>query len=437
MPNNLLPKSLSALRIAVGHDDLTVPYAGGEKVFTAIVEIFPEADVFTSMITPEWKSKVSEIRTRSEITTPAPNFVLVQDKDRTRSEIAIPALWDKGSDGRRIITSFMQKIPAKRRLQKALFLLYPLAFESLDFSEYDLVISSSSRFAHGVVTRPETKHICYMHSPGRMFWEPNLYFASNPGLGKLLSPILSYLRLWDHAAAQRVDQFVANSKNIARKIKRYYGREALVIYPFVDLDKFQPLAMTRSEIASPALRDSHKQLANDYFLVVTRLESWKRVEIAIEAASEAGANLKVVGGGSDRKRLERLAFGPTSHEASRGKKIKFLGSVGDEELVELYQNCKALIMTQEEDFGITSLEAQACGKPVIAYGAGGVLETVVEGKTGEFFYPQTAEALALVLKKFDPAKYDSAVCRANAEKFSKERFQKELLKVVEGVLASK
>lgn len=416
MPNDLLPKSLSALKTAVGHDDLTVPYAGGDKVFVAIAETFPQANVFTSMITPEWESKFS--------------------KDSEDNKV---------SNGRKIITTFMQRIPFKRKLQKALFLLYPLAFESLDFSEYDLVISSSSRFAHGVVTRPETKHICYMHSPGRMFWEPSLYFASNPGLGKLLSPILSYLRLWDHAAAQRVDQFVANSENIARKIKRYYGREATVVYPFVDLERFTPLVNSKSSIVnSVKVTINHSPLTN-YYLVVTRLEPWKRVNIAISAASEVGMPLKVVGGGSDRKRLEKLAFGPTSHEASRGKKIKFLGSVGDEELVGLYQNCKALIMTQEEDFGITSLEAQACGKPVIAYGAGGALETVVEarsagsgqGPTGEFFYPQTAEALAPVLKKFDPAKYDPAVCRSNAEKFSKERFQKELLKVVECVLASK
>jgi len=383
---------LADLKIAVGHDDLTVPYAGGEKVFVAIAETFPQADIFTSMITPWWANKVSNL--------------------------------NKASNERRIITTFMQRIPFKRRLQKALFLLYPLAFESFDLSDYDLVISSSSRFAHGVITRPETKHICYMHSPGRMFWEPDHYFGSNSRLKTLLTPALSYLRLWDHAAAQRVNQFMANSKNVARKIKRYYGRDAEVVYPFVDLERFKPVVSSQEP-----------GVANNYFLVVTRLAPWKRVEIAVEAANAVGAKLKVVGIGPDEKRLEKLARSQESGVGS--KKVEILGGVPDDQATELFQNCSALIMTQEEDFGITSLEAQACGKPVIAYGAGGALETVVAGKTGEFFASQDAEALAKVLKKFDPKRYRPEDCRANAEKFSKERFQKELTRVVSQVIEDK
>ena len=383
---------LADLKIAVGHDDLTVPYAGGEKVFAAIAETFPQADIFTSMITPWWANKVSNL--------------------------------NKASNERRIITTFMQRIPFKRKLQKALFLLYPLAFESFDLSDYDLVISSSSRFAHGVITRPETKHICYMHSPGRMFWEPDHYFGSNSRLKTLLTPALSYLRLWDHAAAQRVNQFMANSKNVARKIKRYYGRDAEVVYPFVDLERFKPVVSSQEP-----------GVANNYFLVVTRLAPWKRVEIAVEAANAVGAKLKVVGIGPDEKRLEKLARSQESGVGS--KKVEILGGVPDDQATELFQNCSALIMTQEEDFGITSLEAQACGKPVIAYGAGGALETVVAGKTGEFFASQDAEALAKVLKKFDPKRYRPEDCRANAEKFSKERFQKELTRVVSQVIEDK
>jgi glycosyltransferase involved in cell wall biosynthesis len=306
---------------------------------------------------------------------------------------------------RKVITTFMQRIPFKRQLQKVLFPLYPLAFESLDFSDYDLVISSSARFAHGVITRPETKHICYLHSPGRMFWEPDHYFGSESRLKTLLTPALSYLRLWDHTAAQRVDQFVANSKHIAGKIKRYYGREAVVVYPFVDLEKF--------EIRSP------KSETEDYFLVVTRLAPWKRVEIAVAAAKQAGVKLKVVGTGPDEKRLRKIA----------GSGVEILGGVPDEAVVELFQNCSALVMTQEEDFGITSLEAQACGKPVIAYGGGGALETVVEGKTGEFFREQTGDSLVEALKRFDPSKYRPEDCRKNAERFSKIRFQKELVEI--------
>ncbi len=388
MPNSLLSPKLKKLKIAVGHDDLVVPYSGGGDAFAAIAETFPQADVFTSMATEPWLERLGS---------------------------------------RRVRTTFMQRFPFKRQLQKALFLFYPLAFESLDFSDYDLVISSSARFAHGVVTRPETKHICYMHSPGRMFWESEKYFADKPWLGKLLSPALSYLRLWDHAAAQRVDYFIANSKNIAKKVKRCYGRDSAVVYPFVDLERFEPKAIGDRR---QAIGD-RRQAIGDYFLVVTRLEPWKRVDIAVSAANRLGIRLKVAGGGPDRRRLEVLV---NRQQATGNSKIEILGSVEDEELVELYQNCTALIMTQEEDFGITSLEAQACGKPVVAYGAGGALETVVPGKTGEFFVPQTAESLAETLRKFDLKKYRPEDCRANAEKFGKDRFQKELVKVVERVV---
>ncbi|OGC38523.1 hypothetical protein A2155_02780 [candidate division WWE3 bacterium RBG_16_52_45] len=394
-----LPNSLKNLRVAVGHDDLTVPFEGGGKVFSAIAESFPNADIFTSMANPERLTEFS---------------------------------------GRKVLTTFMQKIPMKRKLQKALFLLYPLAFESLDLSNYDLVISSSARFAHGVVTRPETKHVCYMHSPGRMFWEPESYFSDSPTLGKILTPALSYLRLWDHTAAQRVDQFIANSKNIAGKIKRYYGRDAEVVYPFVDLERFQAIGSKVDRQGGSYFRDSEittESKRGQYFLVVTRLAPWKRVEIAVGAANEAGAKLKVVGIGPDEKRLRKMA----------GPGVEILGGVPDDQLTELYQNCSALIMTQEEDFGITSLEAQACGKPVIAYGAGGALETIVagpvkaktltgQGQTGEFFTPQAADALAKILKEFDPKRYRPEDCRANAERFSKERFQRELIKVVERVI---
>src|SRR3989344_3738220 len=329
MPN--LPDGLKNIKIAVGHDDLTVPYAGGEKVFMAIAEAFPKADIFTSMITPEWASKISNL-----------------NKDGTRSEIATPASRDNVSYQRKIITTFMQGFPLKRKLQKPLFALYPLAFESIDLSDYDLVVSSSSRFAHGVITRTETKHICYMHSPGRMFWEPDFYFGPDSRLKTILTPILSYLRLWDHTAAQRVDQLIANSNNVAGKIKSYYGREAEVIYPFVDLERFKPNNQTTEQ-------------PENYYLVVTRLASWKKVEIAVSAADAVGVRLKVVGIGPDLKRLQKLA-----QVKDKKSDIEILGGAPDEKVTELFQNCSALIMTQEEDFGITSLEAQACGKPVIA-----------------------------------------------------------------------
>ncbi len=408
-----LPKELRDLKVAVGHDDLTVPYAGGEKIFMAIAETFPQADIFTSMITPGWANKISDLDKASNYSK----------NPSLRSGTFLSHESEK--DKRKIITTFMQRIPFKRKLQKVLFCLYPLAFESLDLSDYDLVISSSSRFAHGVITKPETKHVCYMHSPGRMFWESGSYFADSPNLERILAPALSYLRLWDYTAAQRVDFFIANSKNIARKIKRYYGREAVVVYPFVDLERFEPSATFEvKEKNSGGLTSS-----GGYFLVVTRLAPWKRVEIAIEAAKQAEVSLKVVGRGPEFKRLRTLAKG--------SPKIEILGGVEDEELVKLYQNCTALVMTQEEDFGITSLEAQACGRPVIAYGAGGALETVLSGKTGQFFAAQTADSLAAALKGFNPSNYNPRDCRKNAERFSKKRFQRELLEVVEEMVSIK
>jgi len=366
----LPPDKLKNLKTALTHDDFT-QYGGGERVFLAAKEIFPTAPIYTSLVTGEWIQRLG---------------------------------------GRRPYTSFMQILPFKKRLQRTYFLLYPLAFESLDLSDFDLVISSSTRFAHGIITKPGTKHVCYMHSPGRMFWEAGSYFGDRSRLKSLLSPALSYLRLWDYAAAQRVDLFIASSSNAARKIKKYYHREAKVVYPFVDLEKYSS-------------REAQAGLG-DYYLVVSRLNRWKKIDMAIEVADRLNLKLKIVGEGPDRSRLESLGKGKI------GSRIKFLGWVSDDELAKLYQNCTALIMTQEEDFGVGSLEAQASGRPAIAYKAGGALETVIAGKTGEFFYPQKTEALASMLKRFEPRNYDPRECRKNAERFGKEKFQRKFLKEV-------
>ncbi|NIO20339.1 MAG: glycosyltransferase, partial [Candidatus Aenigmarchaeota archaeon] len=245
--------------------------------------------------------------------------------------------------------TFMQVLPFKERLQRVYFPLYPLAFESLSFGDFDLVISSSTRFAHGIVTKPGTKHICYMHSPGRMFWEPREYFGERSKLKILLTPALASLRLWDFAAAQRVDRFLTNSCYTAEKIKKYYHREAGVIYPPVDLSRF--------ELGTEG---------GNYFLVVSRLLYWKRVDLAIRAAQELGVPLRIVGDGPERRRLEKLGQ----------EQVEFLGWVSGGELATLYRGCWALVMPQEEDLGIVSIEAQAVGKPVISFRGGGALETV-------------------------------------------------------------
>lgn len=326
----------------------------------------------------------------------------------------------------------MQHLPFKEKLYRHYFLLYPLAFESFDLTGYDVVLSSSTRFAHGVITRPETLHICYMNTPPRMFWEPQTYFEQNAPLSFLLSPFLSYLRMWDYSAAQRVDYFIANSKTPQARIKKYYGRESHIIYPFVDLVRFQNNSensvnqRVRNSGSSDILKHRSTDAPSrsefsDYFLVVSRLTAWKRIDVAIEACNQLKLPLKIIGEGPDRQRLEKLA-GPT---------VELLGRLTDEEVVSYYKSCRALIFPQKEDFGITPLEAQAAGKPVIAYKAGGALETVIEGKTGEFFYPQTVEALVKTLSHFDAAQYQSGDCYAQARKFSKERFQRELKNFVE------
>ena len=372
------------MKIALVHDDL-IQQGGAERLFEAMMEIWPEADVFTSMTT--WVD-------------------------------------------RNLKTSFMQKLPFKEKLYRHYFPLYPLAFESFDFTDYDVVLSSSTRFAHGVITRPETLHICYMNTPPRMFWEPQTYFENFPYPFKsLLNPFLSYLRLWDYAAAQRVDYFVANAKTPQARIKKYYGRDSHVIYPFVDLERFSKNSNLKTQISKSASlapfgrAQLKSQNYEDYYLIVSRLTSWKKIDIAIEACNQLKVSLKIIGEGPDFQRLKKLA-GPT---------VELLGRLTDEEVVGYYQNCRALIFPQKEDFGITPLEAQAAGRPVIAYGSGGALETVTGGKTGEFFHPQTAGALTTVLKKFDPKRYQRETCRQQVEKFSKKYFQQELKGFVERV----
>ena len=415
------------MKIALVHDDL-IQHGGAERLFEAMMETFPQADVFVSMVSDQWKAQISN------------SLFLRKFKSQNHNS--------------KLKTSFMQKLPLKEKFYRHYFLLYPLAFESFDFTNYDVVLSSSTRFAHGVITRPETLHIAYFNTPPRMFWEPFTYFEESQSLRLLLTPFISWLRVWDWAAAQRPDILIANSKTPQARIKKYYGRDSHIIYPFVDLERFQvepsgPHPQRHATAEHPSLRKSSPSLyvpanANrsnprnrspfastnvssgaglrvGYFLVVSRLTAWKKIDIAIEACNQLKLPLKIIGEGPDFERLKRLA-GPT---------VELLGRLTDEEVVSYYKNCRALLFPQKEDFGITPLEAQASGKPVVAFRAGGALETVIEGKTGEFFSPQTAGALAKVLKDFDTSRYQDEDCRRQAEKFSKQRFQRELKEFVE------
>jgi len=354
----------SQLRVALVHDFLN-QYGGAERVLEAIHELYPHAPVYTSLYDP--------------LRLPL----------RMRN-------WD--------VRPF--RLP-KISLSKAYTFLYPVLFERIDLSDYDLVISSSANFAKGVITWPGTLHISYIHTPPRFLY----HYPTETDRRKIrflepfLAPLDNLLRIWDYSAAQRPDFLVTNSKETARRIKKFYGRAAAVIYPPISLE-----ASSRQSAAHDSQSTTH-----DYFLIVSRLASYKRVDLAIEACSRLGLPLKIVGTGREEKKLRRLA----------GPMIEFLGFVGDREVAELYRHCRAFILPGAEDFGITPVEAMSFGKPVIAFGEGGALETVIKGKTGTFFDQETPESLASALVSFNPSGYEAKDCIAQAKKFSKKHFQQE------------
>ncbi len=363
------------MKLAIVFDDL-IQFGGAERLLLATHEIWPDAPVYTSVVSKEWEKICKQHNIQ-------------------------------------VVTSYMQKLPLTEKLYKhyAPFLLYPIAFEGFDFSQYDVVLSMSSRFSHGVNTKPHTKHICYMNSPGRMIWEPFDYFETQGVLlhakNFFLSMPLGLMRMWDYKSAQKIDHFIANSVTPHKRIKKYYKRHSEIIYPFVETN----------ELSSESLGDS------DYYLIISRLVSWKKIDHAIEACNRLNLNLKIIGSGPDLGRLKNLA----------GSSVEFLGYVSEEEKISLIKNSAGVIITQYEDFGIVPLEAMYYGVPVIAYAKGGVLETVIPGKTGEFYYEQHPDHLELVLKNFDKNNYDFNECRKQAEKYSKERFKKLLEEFVNGV----
>jgi glycosyltransferase involved in cell wall biosynthesis len=305
-------------------------------------------------------------------------------------------------------TSFLQKWARWPRLHKLALPFYPAAFEHFDLSGYDVVLSSTTGFAKGVVTGPETCHICYCHTPARFAWRYHEY-VSRGGYGRGIQQVLPWmvhrLREWDYSSAQRVDYFIANSFTTAARIRNFYRREADVIHAPVDTKRFHV----------------KEAPAGDYFLVVSRLVGYKRVDLAVEAMNRLRLPLKVVGTGPDLARLKALA-GPT---------VEFLGHRPDEEVAELLADCRALLFPGEEDFGITPLEAMASGRPVIAYGAGGALETVTEGETGLFFDAPTPESLIQTVRRFEEVSFSPHQLRAFTEHFDVEAFQRRLLGFVE------
>jgi len=350
-------------------------YGGAERVLEVLHDMYPQAPIFTSIFWPE--------------ALPPP----------IRS-------WD-------VRVSFLNKLPLIREHHQPFLPLYPLAFEGLDLTDYDLVISISSAFAHGVITPPHALHICYSLTPPRFLWDYH-HYAEGENLGPLaraaLAPILLYLRLWDRAASARVDRFLAISRTVQRRIAKYWGREAEVIHPPIDVSSF-------------ALSDGY----DDYFLIVSRLVPYKRLDLAVRAFSDLKRTLLVVGDGRDRARLQAMA-GPT---------IRFMGRLPEEEMRKLLRRCQALIFPGEEDFGLVPLEAQASGRPVIAYAAGGALETVEEGVSGLFFHEQRADALAEVVRQFDASQFSPVLIRERARAFDLQNFRARIKAFIEAALSEK
>jgi glycosyltransferase involved in cell wall biosynthesis len=307
--------------------------------------------------------------------------------------------------------SFLQSFPGVLKHHPLYAGLFPLAVELFDLHEYNLVISSDASTAKGIITRPEACHICYCHSPMRYVW--NLFHQDLGRCAPFFRPFAAlwahYVRLWDYSASARVDYFIANSQAVRARIWKYYRRDSHVIHPPCDVSRF---------------RVSESQ--GDYYLCVGRLVGYKRFDLAVEAFNTNGKHLVIAGEGSESHRLKRLARG----------RIDFLKWVSDDELTELYSRCKALILPGEEDFGIAPLEAQASGRPVIAYGRGGVLDTVVPGKTGLFFQQQSPEHINAAIKQFEDSSksFDPNLIREHASKFSKEIFKQQFLSHVEQCL---
>lgn len=311
-------------------------------------------------------------------------------------------------DPARVRTSFLQRVPGHNRLFRALAPLYPRAFESFDLSEFDTVVSTTTAWAKGVIVRPGAVHVCYCHSVARFVFDYDAYVRQLAGAFEpAVRPIVRRLAAWDLAAAERPAALVANSHNTAERIRRWYGREAYVLHAPIELDRFE---------VGPG--------KGDYALIVSRLLPYKRVDLAIEACRLAGVPLLVAGTGPAEERLR---------EAARGTTTTMLGYVEDDALRVLLGNARAVLVPGTEDYGLIPLEAAASGRPTIAYGAGGALETVVAGVTGEFFREAVPESLASALRSFDPRRYDRWALRAHAEQFSPERFIHRLREIVEEV----
>lgn len=351
------------MKIAVVHDYFT-QLGGAEKVASELMQILPDAALY--------------------------------------STVALPECMPPGLQATKVETTWMQRLPHMRQLYRLYFLFYPLAVGSLDLSAFDLVISSSSGYVKGVHTSPNALHVCYCHTPMRWVWSFDSYSARGMGsLARMVLPsLIAPLRRWDLGASRQPDYFIANSKAVAMRIRRAYGREAEIIHPPIDVYCFRPAA-------------EH----DDYYLILARLVAYKNIDLAVEVCTKLGRRLLVIGDGPDRARLESLA-GPT---------VTFLGRISDEKVKHYAAHCRALIFPGEEDFGMAPVEIAAAGRPTIALRAGGAIETIVEGITGLFFEEPSASDLAAAMERFEARNWSPELIRQHAMAFSLEVFERRLL----------
>jgi glycosyltransferase involved in cell wall biosynthesis len=356
------------MRMALVHDWLN-QIGGAEDVLESLVEMYPGAPVYTSMYAPEWMPPAYRA-------------------------------WD-------IRVTWMNRLPGIHRHQQPYLLLYPLAFQGLDLRGYDVILSNKSGFCHGVRVPPGARHICYCLSPTRYVWNLGDYCQRErlPAIAHLLlPPAIALLRQWDYAAAQRVHHFIAISTEIQARIKRFYGRESVVIPPPVDTSSIRPAP-------------KHE----DYFLILSRLIPYKRIDLAIAAFNELGLPLVIAGEGRDRAKLQAIAK----------SNITFLGRVDDARRAELMARCRAFIFPGLEDFGIAPVLAQAAGRPVIAFAGGGALDTVMDSVSGLLFRQPTASSLADAVRHFDDSQFDPAAIRQFALRFDTQVFKQQVAAFIE------
>lgn len=375
------------MRVALVHHWLT-GMRGGEKVLEALCELFPAADIFT----------------------------LVCDEGRISEKLR----------RHRIITSFIQRLPMGLTKFRGYLPLFPMAAGQWDFAGYDLVLSCDASLVKAVHVPEGTPHVCYCHSPPRYLWDLYELYRSREAsaVQRLLMPMVAkYLRGVDYRAAQRVTHFIGNSRAVADRIRRHYGREAMVVYPPVETGYYG------EGLRGQGAKGPREKGDEGYYLFVGQLVAYKRADLAVEAMAELGRRLVVVGDGPQRGRLERMAGGG----------VTFAGAVSDDQLRELYAGCRALLFPNEEDFGIVPVEAQAAGAPVIALAKGGGLETVVDGVTGMYFAKESAAGLVEAVRRFEAMedRFTVEACRANARRFERGVFVEAMREYLATVMSAR